>query len=171
MSVASAKRLAVSEGAFAQSPRRHSQDTQEPVTLTVPGAPVPKGRPRHTRAGHAYTPAKTRSYEAAIRSLAMIAMRTRPPITAPVKVEIVVDLPMPASWPRRRKGSAMAGFIVPAVRPDLDNLAKAALDAINGIVLADDGLVVELHALKRYALAPGMTITITPLVEVRRASS
>ena len=44
---------------------------------------------------------------------------------------------------------------------------KAALDAINAIVVADDSLVVELVASKRYATVPALTITITPLPALR----
>jgi hypothetical protein len=40
---------------------------------------------------------------------------------------------------------------------------KAALDAINGIVVTDDCLVVELAAEKRYARVPQLRIVVTPL--------
>jgi len=33
------------------------------TTFTVPGHPVPKGRPRLARNGHVYTPLRTREYE------------------------------------------------------------------------------------------------------------
>ena len=49
------------------------------------------------------------------------------------------------------------------VRPDTDNYVKAALDAINGIVVSDDCLVVELAAEKRYARVPQLRIVVTPL--------
>ena len=38
-----------------------------PVLFTVPGVPVPKGRPRVTRAGITYTPRETLNYEAQVR--------------------------------------------------------------------------------------------------------
>jgi hypothetical protein len=43
------------------------------------------------------------------------------------------------------------------------NYIKAALDAINAIVVADDSLVVDLVAIKRYAPVPALTIMIIPL--------
>jgi endodeoxyribonuclease RusA len=43
------------------------------------------------------------------------------------------------------------------------NYIKVALDAINAIVVADDSLVVDLVAIKRYAPVPALTIMITPL--------
>jgi len=45
----------------------------------------------------------------------------------------------------------------------LDNYAKAATDALNGIVVADDSLIVELDARKRYGTAPKVVLTVMPL--------
>src|SRR5262249_60600493 len=77
--------------------------------------------------------------------------------------EFPVDLPVPASWSGRRRDAALRGEIRPTSRPDTDNYIKAALDALNTIVVADDSLVVDLVASKRYAPVPALTITITPL--------
>jgi Holliday junction resolvase RusA-like endonuclease len=133
------------------------------VTIVIGGPPAAKGRPRMTRRGFTYTPAKTRKYEAHGRLAAQQAMDGRPPIAVPVRAEITVDLPVPASWSGKRRDAALRGEIRPATRPDADNYVKAALDAINAIVVADDSLVVDLVAIKRYAHVPQLTITITPL--------
>jgi Holliday junction resolvase RusA-like endonuclease len=138
--------------------------TDSTVTVVIGGEPVAKGRPRMTRRGFAYTPAATRKYEAHGRLAAQMAMDGRPPITAPVRAEIVVDLPAPSSWSGKRREAALRGEVRPTTRPDTDNYVKAALDAINEIVVADDSLVVELAATKRYANTPQLTIQITPLV-------
>jgi len=133
------------------------------VTITIGGEPVAKGRPRVTRRGFVYTPAATRKYEAHGRLAAQLAMDGRPPIAVPVCAEIVVDLPVPASWSGKRRDAALDGDIRPTTRPDADNYVKAALDAVNAIVIADDSLVVEIDAVKRYATVPQLVITITPL--------
>jgi Holliday junction resolvase RusA-like endonuclease len=133
------------------------------VTIIIGGAAVAKGRPRMTRKGHIYTPAKTRRYEAHGRLAAQQAMDGRPPIAVPVRAEITVDLPVPASWSGKRRDGALAGDICPTTRPDADNYVKAALDAINTIVVTDDSLIVELTATKQYAPVPALTIVITPL--------
>lgn len=44
------------------------------VVVNIPGQPVPKGRPRFTRGGFAYTPDKTRKYEKLVAGLAKTAM-------------------------------------------------------------------------------------------------
>ena len=51
-----------------------------PVTVIIAGPAVPKGRARMTRRGVAYTPAKTRKYEAHGRLAAQLAMDGRPPL-------------------------------------------------------------------------------------------
>jgi Holliday junction resolvase RusA-like endonuclease len=133
------------------------------VTIVIGGEPVAKGRPRVTRRGFVYTPAATRKYEAHGRLAAQLAMDGRSPITVPVRVEIAVDLPVPASWSTKRRDAALRGEVRPTTRPDADNFVKAALDAVNAIVVTDDALVVELIATKKYAAVPQLTITITPL--------
>jgi Holliday junction resolvase RusA-like endonuclease len=133
------------------------------VTIVIGGPPTAKGRPRMTRRGITYTPAKTRQYEAHGRLAAQEAMNGRPPISAPVRIEISVDLPVPTSWSMKRRDAALRGDIRPTTRPDTDNYVKSALDAVNAIVIVDDSLVVELTAIKQYALVPQLTIVIVPL--------
>jgi Holliday junction resolvase RusA-like endonuclease len=133
------------------------------VTVVIGGPPTAKGRPRMTCRGFAYTPAATRKYEAHGRLAAMLAMDGRPPIAVPVRAEITIDLPVPASWSAKRRDAALAGDIRPTSRPVTDNYIKAALDAINAIVIADDSLVVALAATKQYANVPQLTIMIATL--------
>jgi Holliday junction resolvase RusA-like endonuclease len=133
------------------------------VTITIGGPPTAKGRPRVTRKGFAYTPAATRKYEAHGRLAAQQVMDGRPPLAVPVRADITVDLPVPTSWSVKRREAALLGNIRPTTRPDADNYVKAALDAINAIAIADDSLVVELVATKRYARVPQLVITVTPL--------
>jgi Holliday junction resolvase RusA-like endonuclease len=90
-------------------------------------------------------------------------MDGRPPIEAPVHISVLVELPTPFSWSARKKAAALTGGIRPPSRPDVDNYVKAVLDALNGIVLADDALVLELRAIKQYGAVPQMVATITPI--------
>jgi Holliday junction resolvase RusA-like endonuclease len=135
----------------------------QPVTITVVGNPVAKGRPRFTRKGFGYTPAATRKYEAHGRLAAQEAMGDRPPIAVPVRVVALVELPVPTSWSRVRTAAALTGGIRPTGRPDIDNFLKAALDAINNIVVVDDSLVVDLEARKKYGVQPRLVLTVYPL--------
>jgi Holliday junction resolvase RusA-like endonuclease len=138
-------------------------DRHDPVTVIINGEPVAKGRPRMTRRGFVYTPATTRKFEAHGRLAAQLAMDGRPPIEVPVRIELLVELPVPASWSRRKTADAITGHIRPTSRPDVDNYLKAILDAINTIVVADDAQVVEVYAKKKFSVAPKMIATIFPL--------
>jgi Holliday junction resolvase RusA-like endonuclease len=138
-------------------------DRRDPVTVIINGEPVAKGRPRMTRRGFVYTPAATRKFEAHGRLSAQLAMDGRPPIDVPVRIELLVELPVPASWSRRKTADAITGHIRPTSRPDVDNYLKAILDAINTIVVADDAQVVEVYAKKKFSVAPKMIATIFPL--------
>ena len=85
----------------------------------------------HTRRGFVYTPAATRKFEAHGRLSAQLAMDGRPPIEAPVRIELLIELPMPASWSKRKTADAITGHIRPTSRPDVDNYLKAILDGRN----------------------------------------
>jgi Holliday junction resolvase RusA-like endonuclease len=135
----------------------------DPITVIITGEPVAKARARATRRGFVYTPAATRKFEAHGRLAAQVAMDGRPPIDAPVRIELLVELPVPASWSKRKAAAAITGGIRPTSRPDVDNFLKAILDAINTIVVADDAQVVEVSATKKFGTAPKMVATIFPL--------
>jgi Holliday junction resolvase RusA-like endonuclease len=48
----------------------------------------------------------------------------------------------------------------PIVAPDIDKLARAAADSLQGIFYVDDSQVVRLSVSKDYGEAPGVTIAI-----------
>src|SRR5260370_40793394 len=92
-----------------------------------------------------------------------MAMAGRQPIDVPVRIELLVELPGPASWAKRKTADAITGHIRPTSRPDVDNFLKAILDTINTIVVADDAQVVEVYAKKKFSIPPKMVATIFPL--------
>lgn len=112
------------------------------MELTVLGQPIPKGRPRFTRSGHTYTPQRTKDYEKLIRS-------HLPDIhfSDVVHVEIIAIFKRPQ---RLNRKSDPDGLIHHDKRPDLDNVIKAVLDALNSI-LKDDSIVQSISAQKFYA--------------------
>ena len=123
------------------------------VHVILSGQPVGKGRPRFTRAGRTYTPAKTKEYEQKLRQAAIEAMKEqdRGPTEMPCRVQILAQFQIPKSWPKYKQRAALtgAGNYKPG-KPDIDNIAKAALDAMNGVVFKDDALVSKLQVEKRY---------------------
>lgn len=139
------------------------------IRFALAGPPVAKGRPRFGRdaAGKAvaFTPLKTRDYQALLRAAARRAMAGAPPLEAPLRVTVRAFLAIPSSFSRKRAAAAERGELLPAVRPDLDNLVKLALDACNKVVFRDDALVVELVARKLYATEPRLDIEVEPVGE------
>lgn len=59
------------------------------ITVTIPGEPVGKGRPKFTKAGTAYTPPKTRAYENKVAFLYKLAAKeTREVVSGMCKLVI-----------------------------------------------------------------------------------
>lgn len=127
----------------------------DPVRFTVPGRPVPKGRPRVVQRTEqqwdgtessrtvAYTPHGTRDWEGTVAQVAQLHVRC--PLDGPVGVELE--------------------FAGAAPNADLDNLTKAVLDALNGVAFNDDRQVDRLVVVRnrRDDIAEGVTITVQPL--------
>lgn len=129
------------------------------VAFTVPGEPVGKGRPRFDpRSGRTYTPAKTRSYERAVRQVAGMALGD--PAAWPEGAVTVTVTAVKTRPKRLRRRRDPAGLLWAPVKPDPDNIAKAILDGLSPWF--DDQRVVELVVRTYYAEKGG-----EPRVHVR----
>ena len=123
------------------------------VTYLVEGNPVGKGRPKFARRGNfvsTYTPTKTRDYEDLIKEAARKAMGSNELLETPVTVAIYITVPIPASYSKKRTEACLSGSERPIKKPDIDNVAKCFLDAMNEIVYKDDTQVLTLHITKVY---------------------
>lgn len=112
--------------------------------------PIGKGRPRFTRTGHAYTPAKTQKAERIISIIGKMQWKHEP-LTCPVEVKVTFYMPRP---------KAKQPSMVHIKRPDLDNILKLVLDALNGIVWADDNVIWHIDAQKIYSNEPRIELDI-----------
>lgn len=124
------------------------------VYFVVYGTPIGKGRPRATSRGgfvRMYTDAKTLGFEAAVADEARIAMKEWEPFDTPMQLQLSAYYPIPKSWSKKKRQQAIDGDLHPHVKPDLDNVLKAVLDAINGVVYVDDSQVINMVATKRYS--------------------
>ena len=124
--------------------------------------PQGKERPRFSgRGGKIYTPPKTVAFEMKVIS----AFREQCGDTyfeqgVPVKATICAGYKVPASASNKKKGDMTNGFIRPTKKPDTDNIAKAVLDALNGVAYYDDSQVVDLRVLKVYREKPKIMVTL-----------
>jgi len=132
------------------------------IYFVVQGQPHGKGRPRaSTRGGFVrlYTDEKTRTYEELVAVQARAAMGAAEMLTTPTAVRITAFYYMPLSWSKKKRQQAMLGQIVPG-KPDLDNISKSILDAVQGIVIDDDKNVIKLTVEKRFAFQPRVEVHI-----------
>lgn len=148
--------------------KKPSAITQPLLSIVIDGEPVPWGRagarivyPRGSKPFiHFYTPKETEHYETLIRNEAKLVMGCRTPFDQPIGLNITVYLPPLKSWSKKKLASALRAEILPAVRPDIDNYIKAALDAFNGVVYVDDGRITDMRISKRYSDQPRMEIEV-----------
>ncbi len=129
----------------------------EHVYFEVLGDPVPKARARTVRKGGrtwSFTPKKVVSWEKLVKAEA--EKHFKKPLTGPIMVSMIFYLNRPAS---RR-----VDIWVPTT-PDLDNLEKAVLDALNGVAYEDDRYVVAKNGQKKYVRYddPRVCVRITSL--------
>lgn len=130
------------------------------ITIRLDGAPMGKERVRFSRAsGRTFTPERTVAYEGRLALAAQQAMNGRPLLEGPLAVDIVANMPIAESWPKKRRAAALAGTERPTKKPDADNVAKM-LDALNLVVWPDDGQVVDLRVQKFYSAAPSLTVRV-----------
>ena len=117
------------------------------VTVTMPFIKG-KSRPRFSN-GRAYTPRSTHDAERAIASeyratcVAEFGRVMRADRGTPVTVAVMTERNV-RSRTRRREGDTQPDVDT----PDVDNVAKLVLDALNGVAWADDAQVNELHVYK-----------------------
>jgi Holliday junction resolvase RusA-like endonuclease len=68
----------------------------------------------------------------------------------------------PKSASKKRQREMLAGSIYPEVKPDIDNITKTVLDALNGLAYKDDKSVVWLSAIKVYGEEERVLVRIAP---------
>lgn len=135
--------------------------TVKKFSISIPINPVPKARPRFTRAGHVYTPKKTADYEKAIAEYWEQATKGFSyDREQPLVVNLGFGLPIPKSTPKYKRHMMQNGTIKPTKKVDVDNLAKAVMDALNGVAWGDDSQVVKTTIFKEYTEHPYVYIYI-----------
>ena len=131
--------------------------------LTIPGEPVGKGRPRFTKNGHSFTPEKTVNYENLVKLTFKSDYPNAEPVAkdVPLAADITAWYRVPASVSRKKQEAMLANKLLPTKKPDTDNIAKAILDALNGLAYYDDAQIVELPVAKRYGTVPCVEVVIS----------
>lgn len=95
------------------------------------------------------------------RDVARLAARFAPPtpMTGPIRLDVTFVMGIPPSWPRRRRQRALAGEVLPTVRPDRGNLQKLLEDALQKAgFYADDAQIIAGEPGQIYGITPGYAI-------------
>lgn len=148
------------------------------ISFFVPGTPVPKGRPRATIVGkdeiamskygayirrgarpRLYTPKTTIMGQDAVKNAYLEKYRPDPAI-GPLWIEIIAFIKPPASTSKAKREAMFAGEIYPTGRPDIDNLLKLAMDALEGLAYKNDSQIVAGYPKKKYGPREGVEIKI-----------
>lgn len=127
------------------------------IIFTVPGVPQGKGRPRVTRNG-TFTPKKSRDYEKKVRDCYIAQGGQMFPDDTPLFASITAIFPIPSSLSKKRR--ALFNGKRHCKKPDADNVAKAILDALNGVAYRDDSAVSSLLVYKSYGDDARVTVSI-----------
>lgn len=114
------------------------------LTFKTEGNPIPKQSTRFDGAGRAHTDPRITAWQEAVAWAAKEAIAEYPDwqiFTGSLHVII--------HFSRSNRH-----------RVDLDNLSKAVLDSLNGLVFVDDNQVVILHITKNFSDTPGISVMI-----------
>lgn len=129
------------------------------ASFVVPGPPKGKERPRVTKHG-AYTPTSTVEYENYVRTC---YEQQCPDIyfgQQSIKVSAVAYVTPLKKYKKQERLDALANLTHPRSKPDVDNIIKAVLDALNKVAFDDDYYIYELHIVKKFTDEPRLEISI-----------
>jgi len=131
------------------------------VGFNIPGDPQGKLRARTVWGGkRTYTPQKTTDYEELVRWSYKQSNKDIFDQGQPLEVCIVAWFKPPKSTPKYKVLEMLKCLIFPTKKPDIDNIAKVILDALNGVAYKDDTQVADLKVSKRYAKEASVAVII-----------
>ena len=135
------------------------------MRFEVLGQPQGKARPRVTfRSGRAatYTPSKTVEYENQIK--AEYIKNGGKCKDGEISATIIAVYQIPKSFNKAKRLDAVLLKLKPQTKPDLDNIAKAVLDSLNGVAYKDDSQVTSLFLKKYYGEQPKLIIYLEEIL-------
>ena len=111
--------------------------------IEIPLNPIAWKRAR--RLGNRYFDCQTDDKLAVALHARSLCPNLLPPLE-PLTLYLELHMEVPASWGRKKRSENLGKPHRQA--PDLDNLTKFLLDALNGVIWPDDKQIAEIHARK-----------------------
>ena len=137
------------------------------IKLTVPGPPKGKARVRTVRGRggqtFSYTPEGTVLYENLVKTCYSQNCRFSFQNGEALDVHIHAFYDIPKSTSKKKREQMLSGDILPTKKPDIDNIAKCILDALNGVASHADTQVVLLTIRKSYSEIPRVEVEINKI--------
>ena len=128
------------------------------MLFRIDGQPKGKGRPRFRKNGPTYTPGETLTYEN------LIAWEYKQAggklLNRNVFISINAFYKIPKSITKKKREMIEKGIVRPTKKPDIDNVIKVVLDALNGVAFRDDTQVISVNAMKHYSDDPCVMVEI-----------
>ena len=110
-----------------------------------------KARPRvNTYTCKAYTPTNTKDYELLVKQYFKIKYPRFVPLEKRLSVKIVATFKVPKTTTKKDREQIEKGLISPTKKPDIDNIVKIILDALNQMAFKDDTQITKLEVEKVY---------------------
>lgn len=117
----------------------------------VPSKIIGKGRPRlNSYTGQVYTPTRTKDYEQLVQQYFMIKYPGYKTLEGRIKVTITAFFEIPKSTNKTLKNQMLENKISPTKKPDIDNIVKIILDAMNKMAFKDDTQITKIEVEKIY---------------------
>ncbi len=147
-------------------------ETTDTFTLWIAGKPKGKDRARTTRTGHTFTPKATENAEANVVQIWREAGEPRLPdrlfddirTYTPVRMDALILVERPASHFNSKGELNVNGQRHPLPenqKPDVDNLLKLVMDALNKRAYKDDVQITTSNQKRRWASVSGVMLTIS----------
>lgn len=146
------------------------------IKFTIPGAPQGKARARTVynpkiKRSVSYTPDNTVLYENLVKTRYLEVTDKKYDNKEALHVSVTALYEPPKSTSKKRRALMLAGYEKPCKKPDIDNIAKVVLDALNDVAYGDDTQVVSLCMAKKYAESPRVEVEITTMLELERTEA
>ena len=114
-----------------------------------------------------------RCYDPSVKDKEMIQWQIRPfapevPLECPIELTIYFFLPIPKGVSKSTRLQMINRVILPAKKPDVDNLAYLVTNALKNIVYKDDNLICAQRIYKFYGETPRTVIRVRPINEAKK---
>ena len=117
----------------------------------VPGEITGKARPRlNSYTCQVYTPPKTKDYELLVRQYFKIKYPKYEVLEGRIAVKIIAYFKVPKATSKKDKTLIAEGKLSPTKKPDIDNIVKIILDAMNKVSFKDDNQITKIEVEKVY---------------------